>query len=225
MFDDKQKELLSAPLDSRVTKTLEEGPMKGAVYIEAYHAIYEANRIFGFDGWSCETLVMECTSTANYEKPGWNGKPPIPMIEVGYNCKVRVTAGGVVREGYGSGAGQGKRPAQAHESASKEAESDAIKRALRSFGNQFGLALYDKAKTNVETDADRAKPKRRSKAEARDDYARIQKLIDDAPELRVLAEVWGKSWPAIATMPTDFQDEITQRKDDRKHELSTQQAA
>ena len=156
MFDDKQKELLAAPLDSRVTKTLKEGPMKGATYIEAYHAINEANRIFGFDGWSCETVVMECSSTSNYTKKGWQGKPDIPMIEVGYNCKVRVTVGDVVREGYGNGTGQGKRPASAHESAAKEAESDAIKRALRSFGNQFGLALYDKQKTNVETDADRA---------------------------------------------------------------------
>jgi hypothetical protein len=37
----------------------------------------------------------------------------------------------------------------AHESAIKEAETDAKKRALMTFGNQFGLALYDRAQTNV----------------------------------------------------------------------------
>src|SRR5262249_13193550 len=31
----------------------------------------------------------------------------------------------------------------------KEAETDAMKRALMTFGNPFGLALYDKDQTNV----------------------------------------------------------------------------
>src|SRR3546814_4942354 len=38
---------------------------------------------------------------------------------------------------------------QAHESAIKESETDAMKRALMTFGNQFGLALYDKTRANV----------------------------------------------------------------------------
>jgi hypothetical protein len=37
----------------------------------------------------------------------------------------------------------------AHESALKEAETDAMKRALMTFGNPFGLALYDKEQRNV----------------------------------------------------------------------------
>ena len=38
---------------------------------------------------------------------------------------------------------------RSHESAIKEAETDAMKRALMTFGNQFGLALYDKDQKNV----------------------------------------------------------------------------
>jgi hypothetical protein len=38
---------------------------------------------------------------------------------------------------------------QAHESALKEAETDAMKRALMTFGNPFGLALYDKKQREV----------------------------------------------------------------------------
>ncbi|MFM9102460.1 MAG: Rad52/Rad22 family DNA repair protein [Cyanobium sp.] len=38
---------------------------------------------------------------------------------------------------------------QAHESALKEAETDAMKRALMTFGNPFGLALYDKQQREV----------------------------------------------------------------------------
>jgi hypothetical protein len=40
-------------------------------------------------------------------------------------------------------------PGEAHESAIKEAETDAMKRALSTFGNPFGLALYDKEQQNV----------------------------------------------------------------------------
>ena len=39
-----------------------------------------------------------------------------------------------------------------HESAIKEAESDALKRALKSFGDQFGLSLYDKDKAWLKPD-------------------------------------------------------------------------
>ncbi|MFM7549233.1 MAG: Rad52/Rad22 family DNA repair protein, partial [Cyanobacteriota bacterium] len=40
-----------------------------------------------------------------------------------------------------------------HESALKEAETDAMKRALMTFGNPFGLALYDKRQREVSSAA------------------------------------------------------------------------
>jgi recombination DNA repair RAD52 pathway protein len=40
--------------------------------------------------------------------------------------------------------------ADGHESAIKEAETDAMKRAFRTFGNTFGLALYQKDKDKRE---------------------------------------------------------------------------
>ena len=68
---------------------------------------------------------------------------------VGYRAKVRVEAQGVVREGSAGGSGVSKSLSDAIESALKEAETDAMKRALMTFGNPFGLALYDKSKSNV----------------------------------------------------------------------------
>jgi recombination DNA repair RAD52 pathway protein len=67
---------------------------------------------------------------------------------VTYIAKVRVIVNGIVKEGIGAGHGRGERvPAgDKHESAVKEAESDARKRALMQFGDQFGLSLYDKEK-------------------------------------------------------------------------------
>ena len=55
----------------------------------------------------------------------------------------------IVREGCGSGHGLGLSLGEAHESAIKEAETDAMKRALMTFGNPFGLALYDREKRGV----------------------------------------------------------------------------
>src|SRR5205085_5080981 len=61
----------------------------------------------------------------------------------------RVMAVGVIREGIGAGHGIDVDLGLAHESAIKEAETDAMKRALMTFGNPFGLALYDKSQANV----------------------------------------------------------------------------
>lgn len=115
-------------------------------YIESWHAIAEANRIFGFDGWQSETI--ECRLVSERErgggKDGWT---------VSYVARVRVTVWAgkrrLVREGVGAGHGIDRDLGQAHESAIKEAESDSRKRALMTFGNPFGLALYDKAQASV----------------------------------------------------------------------------
>jgi hypothetical protein len=49
----------------------------------------------------------------------------------------------------GAGHGSALHAGEAHEQALKEAETDATKRALSSFGNIFGLALYDREKRGV----------------------------------------------------------------------------
>jgi hypothetical protein len=71
--------------------------------------------------------------------------------EAAYTAKVRVSvrAGNIiiVREGSGSGEAKAPTPGQAHELALKGAETDATKRAT--FGNPFGLALYDREQIGV----------------------------------------------------------------------------
>jgi hypothetical protein len=121
-------------------------------YLEGWQVIAEANRIFGFDGWQRQTIAVRCVSQAERaigrdQKPGWG---------VTYTARVRVTvtAGGrppLIREGSGAGHGIDVDLGQAHESAIKEAETDAMKRALMTFGNPFGLALYDKQQRQVST--------------------------------------------------------------------------
>lgn len=147
MFTDQQKTELGKPLNRAHVKP--PAPGKYGDYIEGWRVIDEANRIFGFDGWNRETVLLVETCRELVDLTGKNGA--YKQWRIGYMAKVRVTAGGVVREGTGCGAGQGKPEAlgDAIESAMKEAETDAMKRALMTFGNPFGLALYDKSHANV----------------------------------------------------------------------------
>lgn len=146
-FTAEQIKELSAKLDKANVKERTQAGFTLS-YVEAWHVIAEANRIFGFDGWTRETVDLIQL-----------GEPRLVdgKYRVGYRAKVRVIVDGVVREGCGFGSGIDRDPDQAHESALKEAESDAMKRALMTFGNPFGLALYDKKKADVE-DNSAAKP-------------------------------------------------------------------
>jgi DNA repair and recombination protein RAD52 len=134
---------LNKPLSSSAVKERTQGGRKVS-YVEGWHAIAEANRIFGFDAWTRETDEIRCVSERERQlgsgKQGWG---------VTYVCRVRVRVGNVLREGCGAGHGIDQDLGQAHESAIKEAETDAMKRALMTFGNPFGLALYDKTQSNV----------------------------------------------------------------------------
>lgn len=152
MFSNDQTHALRAPLDKAKVKTREQAGRELS-YIEGWHAIDEANRIFGFDGWTRETVYLK--EVCRIEGVNKYGKP---QYKVGYEAKVRVTVGNVVREGTGYGQGTMGDLYDAMESAGKEAETDAMKRALMTFGNPFGLALYDKTQANVATLPPKAKP-------------------------------------------------------------------
>jgi DNA repair and recombination protein RAD52 len=144
MFSDEAKSALGAKLSPANVKSRQQGGSKVS-YIEGWHVIAEANRIFGFDNWTRETIDIKCVS----EKEREIGQNKAPGWGVTYICKVRVIVGGVAREGCGAGHGIDRDLGQAHESAIKEAETDAMKRAFMTFGNPFGLALYDKTQASV----------------------------------------------------------------------------
>jgi len=132
-FTKEQTEQLNQPIDPKVVAFRKQGNMQLA-YLESWYVINEANRIFGFDGWSSETIQLDCVQSDEFC--------------VTYIAKVRVTIGDVIKEGVGAGHGKGKSVnlGDKHESAVKEAESDARKRAFMQFGSQFGLSLYDRTK-------------------------------------------------------------------------------
>ena len=130
-FTKEQVELLKEPILAKNVKE-RDGNQAGTfqlAYVEGWHVIDEANRIFGFDGWTSETI--ETNLVAEEQKC------------ISYTAKVRITIGDVIREGTGAGHGRFGSLGEKHESAIKEAETDARKRAFMQFGNQFGLSLYN----------------------------------------------------------------------------------
>jgi DNA recombination protein Rad52 len=141
-FTDSQVRQLKAKLDPRYIKTRS---ANGANlnYVEGWHAIAEANRIFGFDAWDRRTVATACV---------WSGASG-QYHAAAYTAKVRVSVRAgeitIVREGSGTGEGRASTPGQAHDLALKGAETDATKRALATFGNPFGLALYDREQVGV----------------------------------------------------------------------------
>lgn len=135
-FSARQVSALRRSLDeSNVRTRLIDG--RELSYIEGWHAIAEANRIFGFERWDRETLESKCVMAREHRG----------SLHAVYIAKVRITvrAGGetVIREGFGTGEARGGGTlGESHERALKMAETDATKRALATFGKPFGLALY-----------------------------------------------------------------------------------
>ena len=141
-LNDTQVRQLRAKLEAKHVKTRKANGTD-LHYVEGWHVIAEANRIFGYDAWDRRTLASHCV---------WSG-PSGAYHGAAYTAKVRVSvrAGDItiVREGSGTGEGKAPTPGQAHELALKGAETDATKRALATFGNPFGLALYDREQIGV----------------------------------------------------------------------------
>lgn len=206
-FSEEQKKLLSDKLESRHIKPPAQFGPKGD-YLEGWHVIAEANRIFGFDGWSYEVMEAKCVAEMSRKI----GRDKKDGFGVTYTAKVRVLVAGVMREDFGAGHGYDVDAGLAHESAIKEAVTDSLKRALRTFGNPFGLALYDKTRENVEVSEPETKQpaKQDSKANSRELYA---KLVEDMRLCRTTADLaaWWKDAECVTLrkkLPTDWQKNL-----------------
>ncbi|KAI1270642.1 hypothetical protein F5Y18DRAFT_369065 [Xylariaceae sp. FL1019] len=135
-----------ATLQSRLEKQLgpeylssRSGPSGQKVhYIAAEKIIALANEVFGFNGWS--------SSIQNIQVDFVDENPQTFKISLGLSVIVRVTLkDGTYHEDIGYGHMENcKGKAAAFEKAKKEGTTDALKRALRNFGNVLGNCIYDK---------------------------------------------------------------------------------
>jgi len=196
-FSTEQITALSAPLDRAKVRQREQGRSQVS-YLEGWQVIAEANRIFGFDGWQRETVALRCVNQSERTigrdgRSGWG---------VTYTARVRIRVGDVIREGSGAGHGIDADLGQAHESALKEAETDAMKRALMTFGNPFGLALYDKQQREVTSSSAPAQvrhtPAPQRNSAAAEPMAEVGlEPLDPVTVQQILATVRGLPRPAL----------------------------
>ncbi len=147
MFLGEQIEALEAPLGADRVSKRKAGNGMVLDYLEGWDVIDRANTIFGYGMWDQEIVKLE---------------EVVDQLEgdytvVGYAARVRITVRDEdgqcsSHEDVGLGNGKSKRAFDAHELAQKEAVTDAMKRAFRAFGNQFGNSLYDKQRRGVEAE-------------------------------------------------------------------------
>ncbi len=204
MFSAAQNAALGAQLAARHVR-LRRRRGRDIAYVAGWHAIAEANRIFGFDAWSRETVEARCVSEDRCADV--NGAA---THRCAYVARVRVTvdAGGgrvLVREGSGAGHGLAAAPGEAHEAALKEAETDAMKRALVTFGSPFGLALYDPARREV------APPETAASA--------LACGLDTAASLDELAHRWAACRAGLRARPAAERSRLEALKNSRKAAL------
>ena len=149
MFNDNQIQLLSKELDSSRIKTRSKGNISLS-YLEGFDIIDSANKVFGYGNWDYSISKLEIVSQElNHNQNHIICYKAIVKVKIYDENHTSY----ISREDVGFGTGISKTLADANEGAAKEAVTDGLKRALRSFGNQFGNSLYDKSRNNHSTNS------------------------------------------------------------------------
>jgi len=215
-FTEEQVRELRRKLDRRNVQT-READGRTLDYIEGWFAVAEANAIFGFDGWD---RVM-----THFERVIERNRPDTTTCAYMARIRIRVRANGaiIIREGSGWGEATAKAPTEAHERALKSAETDATKRALATFGNRFGLGLYDKEQNGVTrpkvspfrgfTAFD---PKGNAIAEnlSPEGFCKaIRQLLRQADGPAEVEQVWTRNEPEVARLRSKYPELKSERGD------------
>ena len=222
-FSEAQLKSLEAKLDAKHVKTRQVQDVT-LTYVEGWHVIAEANRVFGYDGWDRKTLSVNCV---------WSGRTD-KGYAAAYSAKVRISvragAERVLREGWGSSEARGATTGEAHELALKSAETDATKRALATFGNPFGLALYDRELNGVRN-RKALVPEMPNAWTLLSATGELQKTLDNpkvflaqlreamskAPTIEDLFAVWEQNLPSVRLVNKHLRS--TSRKDTSAQDL------
>ncbi len=144
MFVDKQMQVLKYDIEPSRIKSRIKGNINLS-YLEGFDLIETANKIFGHGNWSYTITSLDQVSQETNSNQN---------IVICYKAVVKFTVYSldhtkhITKEDVGFGTGIAKMLADSHEGGAKEAVTDAIKRAMRSFGNQFGNSLYDKSRNH-----------------------------------------------------------------------------
>ena len=149
---------LGEPLDEGLVSHRKGRGGRTFAYLEGRAAIDQANRIFGFGGWGYDLAgPVELRESESVDpKTGETRRMRA------YAATVRVTVpGSPSRTDVGLHA-VAEETAEGHETAFKGAVTDALKRALRGYGEQFGNSLYGDAAPGDAAPGDAAPSLRRT---------------------------------------------------------------
>ena len=129
---------LGEPLDEGLVSHRKGRGNRSYAYLEGSTAIEQANRVFGYGGWGYE-LVSEVVlrEGESVDQKTGEAKP-----WRAYSATVRVSVPGSPSRADVGFQAVADETVEGHETASKGAVTDALKRALRSYGDQFGNGLY-----------------------------------------------------------------------------------
>ena len=143
-----QQDALNKDLPASAVRS-RQGDGQSLSYVDGFYVYDTLNAIVGPGSWGYTIQRLDCVQNVRETK---NGRE---RSRVAYICTVLLQLDGaqpVTDVGYGNGINPDE--GAAHESASKEAVTDAVKRCARSLGRALGLALYDKAQTHVSHEPD-----------------------------------------------------------------------
>jgi len=134
---------LSQPLDPNLIAQRKGAKGRPVRYLEGHQAINQANRIFGYGRWGARVV-----SAPSYQDLTRTDRETGEVQSFGmYWAVVCVeVAGCAPRSEVGCGFTLDE-SREAHDTAIKAAVTDAMKRALRQFGDQFANALYQRGAT------------------------------------------------------------------------------
>ena len=149
MFNDQQTKALQSELSQDRIKVRDKANIKLS-YLEGFDIIDTANNIFGYGNWaytisSLEQVSQEVNANQNVVVC-YKAIVKVDVYDIDHSTMIS-------RQDVGFGTGVARSLADAHENSAKEAVTDALKRSLRSFGNQFGNSLYDKSKIVAQNNA------------------------------------------------------------------------
>ncbi|WP_406013023.1 Rad52/Rad22 family DNA repair protein [Streptomyces sp. NBC_00984] len=184
---------------------------RGQSHLEAWDVRRWLNRVFGFGGWSDETLELAPVAQMEINPGRWT---------VIYRAQVRLTVkttDGRVLTAYDDAAMGDSRNqpvlGDAHDQAMKTALSQALKRCAHNLGDAFGLSLYNDGSRQAVGLWSAAHPKPK-------DDAAAPAVPDDAPVKPEPAPVVEQPAPAAA----EQQVQRSKRAEGGPWETSPQQA-
>jgi DNA repair and recombination protein RAD52 len=156
-FTPEQIAELDKPIDSKKVAHRQGGGGTQLSYIEGHEAIDAANRLFGYGSWGFEVVGVPTrdhyTDTNGEIKAMW------------YSAKIRLHVRGCEPiEEMGLVEVQLPKPGREYtfgqqvDVAMKGSITDALKRALRCYGDQFGNSLYDRALQDGQPGTEKSQP-------------------------------------------------------------------